>query len=211
MTIRTVALHHVAVPLKSKIAHASHERTISDNLVVRLTLDSGHVGFGEGVPRPYVTGETIESTFAALSACDAAQAIGRPSDFEAAVRSIQSMTLPEIEADPRGMAGNAARSALEIALLDAFGHAFGRSMSDAVRLLAGPALSLSDRPGRVRYSGAITADSAKKERISAWKMRVYGFSQVKIKVGVEGQDDPSRMSVLRRILGRRMDIPDRCQ
>ena len=206
MTIRKVDLYHVAVALKTKIAHASHTRTTSDNLVVRVTLDSGHVGYGEGVPRLYVTGETIESTFSALSEYGTARAIGHPSDFEAAVRSIQAMTLPEIEADPRGMAANAARSGLEIALLDAFGHAFGRSLGDAVRLLSGQGLSLSDRPARVRYSGAITADSAKKERISAWKMRVYGFSQVKVKVGVEGQDDPSRMKVLRKILGRNMDI-----
>ncbi len=37
-------------------------------------------------------------------------------------------------------------------------------------------------------------------------MRIYGFHQVKIKVGTEGQDDPRRLKALRWILGRRMDI-----
>ncbi len=37
-------------------------------------------------------------------------------------------------------------------------------------------------------------------------MRLYGFHQVKVKVGTKGQDDPRRLRALRWILGRRMDI-----
>src|SRR4051812_45275185 len=57
MGLRAIELFHVAVPLKKPIRHASHERRSSDNLVVRATLDEGHQGYGEGVPRDYVTGE----------------------------------------------------------------------------------------------------------------------------------------------------------
>ena len=38
----------------------------------------------------------------------------------------------------------------------------------------------TDEPKPVRYSGAIMADSDRKARISAWKMRIYGFAQVKV-------------------------------
>ena len=55
-------------------------------------------------------------------------------------------------------------------------------------------------------SGAITAESVRRERIAAWKMWLYGFSQTKLKVGVAGQDDPRRLATLRRILGRKMDL-----
>ncbi len=58
----------------------------------------------------------------------------------------------------------------------------------------------------VRYSGAITAESRRGETISAWKMRLYGFHQVKVKVGVAGQDDGDRLRRIRRILGPRIDI-----
>src|SRR5947209_109268 len=58
---RSIDLHHVRVPLKKPIKHASFERADSDNLVVRVTLADGTQGFGEGVPRSYVTGETIDS------------------------------------------------------------------------------------------------------------------------------------------------------
>ncbi len=206
MTVRAIELFHVAVPLKRPIRHASHERTASDSLVVRVTLAGGQVGHGEGVPRAYVTGETIESTFAALAAFDTAAALGTPSDYEEVVRRLEALTLPETAADPRGMAGNAARCALELALLDAYGRHFRESAGRAVRHVLASRDLLTDASGPVRYSGAITADSPRKERVAAWKMRLYGFQQVKLKVGVAGQDDPARLAALRKILGPRIDL-----
>jgi muconate cycloisomerase len=116
------------------------------------------------------------------------------------------LTLPETEADPRGMAGNAARCALELAILDAYGHRFAETLGQAVRAVEVAGLQRTETPARVRYSGAIMADSARRERVSAWKMRLYGFAQVKLKVGVAGQDDPARLARLRAILGRRIDL-----
>ena len=206
MTLRALDLFHVAVPLKKAIRHASHERTTSDNLVVRVTLDDGLTGYGEGVPRSYVTGETIESTFAMLSGLDLARQIGRPRDFTEVVRRLEAFTLPEIEADPRGMAGNAARCAVELALLDAFGRRFGASLGEAIDRIEAPGLERAERPEWVRYSGAITAESPRSEERSAWKMWLFNFRQTKLKVGVAGQDDPARLARLRRIMGKRMDL-----
>ena len=206
MGLRAIELIHVVVPLRKAIKHASHERTTSDNLVVKATLGTGEVGYGEGVPRSYVTGETIASTFEALAKYDAFAAMGDPTDYDEAVRRVAALALPETAADPRGMAANAARCALEIALLDAYGRRFGTSISEAIRLLAPDPTALRPSPTEVRYSGAITAESPRKERISALKMRAYGFRQVKVKVGVPGQDDPARLRRIRRLLGRRMDI-----
>jgi muconate cycloisomerase len=210
MRVRSLDLFHVAVPLRKAIKHASHARTTSDNLVVRVTLDDGTVGHGEGVPRDYVTGETIDTTFATLSRLDVGRQIGVPSDMAAVVESLTRLSLPETEADPRGMAGNAARCALELAVLDAYGRRLGVSAGEAVPLgvaaIGGGDHWRLNGPGSVRYSGAITAESKRKELISAIKMRVYGFRQVKVKVGVRGQDDPKRLKRLRWFLGRRMDV-----
>lgn len=203
---KRLALFRLVVPLKKSIRHASHERDASESLVARLTLDDGSEGFGEGVPRPYVTGETVQTAFESISTLDLARALGRPEDYPAAVERTAALTLPSIEADPRGMFGNAARAALELAVLDAYGRAFSRSVGDAVRLACRVHGLTADRPTRVRYSGAITAESTRGERASAIKMRLYGFHQVKLKVGVAGQDDPARLSKARAILGRRMDI-----
>ena len=80
-------------------------------------------------------------------------------------------------------------------------------MGRAVELADGRGAPSGSRPReRVRYSGAITAESTFGEWRTAVKMRIYGFHQVKVKVGTQGQDDPRRLKALRRILGRRMDI-----
>lgn len=204
--VRSIDLFHVLVPLRKSIKHASFERASSDNLIVRVTLRDGTVGHGEGLPRPYVTGETIDSTFASLVKLDLPRTLEDVAGLESLVRRLVGFVLPEAQADPRGMAGNAARCALELALLDAFARREGRSVGEAIPWMGSFGEMLNARPGPVRYSGAITAESPGKEIRSALKMRIYGFAQVKVKVGVPGQDDPARLARLRRILGRGMDI-----
>jgi L-Ala-D/L-Glu epimerase len=206
VTLASIKLFKIAVPLKKVVRHASFERSTSENLVVRVTLEGGVTGHGEGVPRSYVTGETIDSAFAALERHDWARVMGCPADFAGVVARLNELTLPEIESDPRGMAGNAARCALELALLDAYGRKFGESAGTAVELAGVEGLERFPAPRRVRYSAAIMAESARGERVSAIKIRVYGFRQVKVKVGADGQDDARRLARLRPILGRRMDV-----
>jgi muconate cycloisomerase len=153
-----------------------------------------------------VTGESIESTFGVLSQTDWAKVVGQPRDFAEAVRGLDDLTLPEIEADPRGMAGNAARCALELALLDAYGHAFGEPLGRAVELVDVPGVRLFPSPRNVRYGAALTAESWWKELDSAIKFGVYRFADVKTKVGVEGQDDVRRVRWFRRMLGPHVDL-----
>ena len=51
----------------SRSATRSPTRSSSTNVVARVALDDGTVGYGEGVPREYVTGETVEGAVAALA------------------------------------------------------------------------------------------------------------------------------------------------
>jgi muconate cycloisomerase len=206
MRIVALKLFRAAVPLKRVVKHASFERSVSENLVVRAELSDGTIGYGEGVPRPYVTGETVDTAFGLISSHDWAAQIGAPADFEGVIRRLEALRIPENENDLRGMAGNAARCALELAVLDAYGRSFGESVGRAVELATAEGLQRHEIPRPVRYSGAITAESTWAEWRSAVKMRIYGFHQVKVKVGTAGQDDPRRLQALRRILGDRMDI-----
>ena len=199
-------LYHVALPLKKKIRHASHERSASDSLVARVTLGDGSVGFGEGVPRDYVTGETIATAFEALAALDVARLIGDARGFPEAVERIAAIELPSIASDPRGMFGNAARTALELALIDAFGRPFCESAGRAIRIASREPALLTPYPAWVRYSGAITAETPAKEIRSAGKMWLNNFRHVKLKVGVAGQDDAPRLARIRKILGRKIDV-----
>jgi len=193
----------VRIPLKKPVKHASHVRSETDNIVVRCTLDDGTIGHGEGVPRDYVTGETAESAIDLLKSANLGSQLEQCDSFAEVVAFAEKLTLPAVPGDTRGIAGNAARCAVELAVLDAFGRAFGEPLT-MVTKLAAP--DLYQFRNRVRYSGAITSARGLKARFAAWRMRIYRFKQVKIKVGIEGYDDVERLRVIRSRIGRKMDL-----
>jgi L-alanine-DL-glutamate epimerase-like enolase superfamily enzyme len=203
LKVAAINMYHVRIPLRRRIRHASHTRTETENLLIRCTLQDGSEGFGEGVPRDYVTGETIDSALALLRRSDLASQFDDCRDFEQAVSMAESLGLAAVPGDERGCEGNAARCAVELAILDAYGKHFGRSLSDIVPLLAPeiyqPRMS-------VRYSGAITTARGIKTLAAAIVFRIYSFRQVKIKVGMEGYDDRKRLRVVRRWGGRKIDV-----
>jgi muconate cycloisomerase len=205
MRVTEIALFHILVPLRRKVRHASAERETSDNLIVRTSLQSGVVGYGEGVPRPYVTGETIDGAFDQLLHTDFAAQLTSIHSFEEAVRLATGLELWQPRSDPRGCYGNAARCAVELSLLDAYARQFGQPLRAATPLVP-DAAPIHQPVESVRYSGAITAASRKREFLAAIVARVFGFRDVKVKVGVNGQDDERRLRRIRRIVGRRMRI-----
>ena len=75
------------------------------------------------------------------------------------------------------MAGNAARCALELAVLDAYGRRFGRPLGDAVRLADVPGLCGSARGRRGSGTAGRSRPSSSRQRaVSAWKIWLYGFA-----------------------------------
>jgi muconate cycloisomerase len=195
---------YIRIPLRKPIRHASHERTATENVLVRCVLEDGTEGFGEGVPREYVTGETIDTALDLLGRADLKGQWEAPSDFTRAVGQIERLRLPAVPGDERCCQGNAARCALELALLDAVARRFGEPISGVTRLVA-PEL-YEPRP-RVRYSAVLTSiKTPYKLRVMGWALWAYGFRQVKLKVGIPGQDDAKRLKILRRSLGRKMDV-----
>jgi muconate cycloisomerase len=203
--VRVVELtaFHIRIPLRKPVRHASHTRTATDNVLVRAVLEDRTEGLGEGVPRDYVTGETIDDDMALLRRSDLASQLEPSRDIATAVHLIEQLRLAPIPGDERGCQGNAARSAVELALLDAFGKHYREPLSSVVRLVAPELFQPRDW---VRYSGAIMSARGIKLRLNAAMLRAYRFRQVKIKVGIAGHDDPSRLNIARRVLGRRKDL-----
>jgi L-alanine-DL-glutamate epimerase-like enolase superfamily enzyme len=203
MRVVELTAWQVRIPLRKPIRHASFARTETDNVVVRARLADGTAGYGEGVPREYVTGETIDSAFRLLAASDLAAQLDDVRDFPHALEIGERLRLADIPGDERRCQGNGARCAVELALLDAFGKHFNQPLSAATALLAP---EINEPKPKVRYSGAITSSQGWKARFSAWKMRLYGFGQLKVKVGIAGQDDVGRLRSIRRRVGAKMDL-----
>ena len=70
MRISRLTAYQVSVPLKRKIKHALFSRSESTSIIVKCQLADGTTGWGESVPRTYVTGESAESVFDQFAATD---------------------------------------------------------------------------------------------------------------------------------------------
>lgn len=205
VAVKKLVVRHVAIPLLKKVQHASAQYETSENLIVEVHLNDGTCGFGEGVPRPYVTGETLESATQEILNVTLDAFDPPPTSFRSVVLACRNLEMPGSRTDQRKAFGNAARCALETALLDAYGRVFDVSLSEVFHHLE-EARPILQRRSRVRYGHVITAGTKKKEFLRALRTRLYGFRDCKVKVGVEAGADVARLRRIRRVLGWRIDL-----
>lgn len=211
MRLTRLTAYHVRIPLKHKVRHASHAREDTDSLIVRCELDNGVVGWGEGLPRPYVTGETIDNVWTLLADSDLARQMYGPfGDLSQAISLVDQIKLRVSDGvgpfGERGCFGNSAKCAIELSLLDAVGRSEGVPLSRVTELLP-ESFAIRETKCDVRYSAAITAMSPWATTVRAWKIRLHGFHQCKVKVGVDGVEDVELLRRIRKILpASRVDL-----
>jgi len=207
--IRSLTAFEVPIQLKKPVRHASHVRFHNDTLIVRCELSDGSVGWGEGLPRPYVTGESIQSVWQHLKQTRFSALTDDFQDAREASDMFDQMVLANVPAPPgvipRECFGNAVRCALELALLDASCRSENQSLGDFIASLP-EAAAIIRQQQEVFYSGVITSMTPRSQWLAAWKMKIFGFSKVKVKVGTEGIDDRTCLQTARRILGPRVDL-----
>src|SRR5207247_4528594 len=134
-------------PFVETFRHAARDRSWCDSVVVEVEDDTGVKGFGEGAPRPYVTGETVDGAVAHLAGelwprvAERAMPWPGPAFLAEIDALIPSPPLPD------GVAWHASRAALELAIVDC-----------ALRRPGRPAGDLLPPPRRrVVYRGVIPA------------------------------------------------------
>jgi L-Ala-D/L-Glu epimerase len=198
-TVTELRLFAVDLPFKTAFRHAAAVRTTSESLFLRVGLDSGVDGWGEALPRGYVSGESRQDAFALLRDQVLPALVGR-----------RFQSLPEVVSFLEKCDGKApsewvrpeipqtsAWCSVDLALLDAFGRAFGEPASLGGQP-SGGALE------RYRYSGVVSAGRGWPYAKSLLKMRAFRFPHVKLKVGEDGALQAARTA--RRLLGRRVDL-----
>ncbi len=209
--VHSVRLYQVQIPLRRRFKHAVAERAVADNVVCQVTLDDETEGWGEGVPRGYVTGETPETCFREFSHWGRALLGCRAETLDELIGWLNDHTLTSEATGPgppsAGHTEQARRylpyaywCACETALLDAFGHALRFSLSDVVTRVAEPD-DLQPSPF-VQYSAVISSAPLWRECLIAGAMLLAGFHHFKAKVGFGPEEDAKRVQWLRRALGR---------
>ena len=176
---------------KRKVTHASHARTSTDNVVVRCVLDDGTVGYGEGVPRDYVTGETIDSALDLLKPSDLAKqldaAAPTSSPRSASPSGCSSPPSPATTADPgqrRPLSPSNWRCSTPSA-----GASASRSSRRHGAARAGPVRAARLGPVQRRSSATRGVEEA---ACYPLVYRARRLRQVKVKVGIAGHDDVKR-------------------
>lgn len=180
MRIRRIEAIGISVPLAKPVKMSLEEVRAANNLLVRLELEGGAVGWGEAASAPTMTGETLAGMVAAVRHL-APRLEGLEADDIAGVMA---------RADLHLYGNPAAKSAIEMALHDALGRARGRP---AYELLGG---RLRERVPLLRLIGTGKGTAADVEEALAWKARGYVAFKVKVGVGAPAEDAARTRSVL---------------
>jgi L-alanine-DL-glutamate epimerase-like enolase superfamily enzyme len=195
-------LFAVDLPFKVTVRHAAAARTTSESLFLRARLDDGTEGWGESLPRAYVSGEARQQAFALLRDAILPALVGR--SFRSLAEAVSFLEKCDGKAPPEWVhpeiPQTSAWCSVDLALLDAFGKASGEPARPGPA--AGPAPP--DALRRYRYSGVVSAGQGWSYAKSLLKMRAFRFPHVKLKVEHDGALEAARTA--RRLLGRRVDL-----
>jgi L-Ala-D/L-Glu epimerase len=205
MRIRRFTAHVVRLPLKRPFAHASATRHDSDNILIRCELTDGTSGWGEGVPRSYVTGETPQGCLEQFAETPiATQLSAECSNWSDVIHLCENFQPAPVGDDPRNCHGNALRCAVELSILDAFGQVFAEPVSSICDHFE-PARPILTENANLRYGVVIDSGHRRLAR-KALARRIYGFADCKVKVGAPGDNDAMRLKTIRRWMGSRVDL-----
>ncbi|MGD8250671.1 MAG: enolase C-terminal domain-like protein [Desulfobacterales bacterium] len=196
-TIAGFEVYAVELPFKKPFKHAAAERKSSYSLLLRCDTDSGVAGFGECLPREYVTGESRDGAFDMLTRRVLPRLLGKRFDSLEEVQSFLSDCNGKAPADwvDPATPQTAAWAAVDLSLLDAVGKATGR----AVRLPGGNRI-----PAGFRFSVVFSAATGPKAVRSLITFRLFGFKAAKLKIEAGSEIDTARLA--RRILGKHFDL-----
>jgi len=176
----------VTMPLAEPyaIAHGSYDR--ADNVFLRLIPDKGEPGYGCAAPDPAITGETLADVLAALAAVEPLLAGADPLARNRALARLK----PALGGRP------SARAAIDMALHDLLGKAAGLPLW---RLLGGYRARMRTSVTVGILSGAETVERAR-ARVAE------GFRCLKLKGGLDPDEDGDRVRAVRAAVGPRIEL-----
>lgn len=188
LRVRALRIHRLQIPMRLKFEHAAAVREVADPIVISLTGGAPYatcVGYGETLARPYVTGESVESVVEDLRDAFAARLEDfRPTSFSEALEFIE-----ELPFHLEGRVVTAARTAVELALLDLSCRAYHRRPADVAGWLGTPGFGPPGARPLARYSGIAVGRTRAKLRRWLRLQRWAGLRDFKLKVAVDGWEE----------------------
>jgi L-alanine-DL-glutamate epimerase-like enolase superfamily enzyme len=186
LKITDVEIFLFDIPLSSPFRIAIGEMKAANDLLVRVRTDQGVIGLGEACPFPPITGET-QATNAAAARSIRDILLGKdPLAIDGLLREIG----PLVHSNPSAVA------AFDMALHDILGKVAGLPL---FRLLGGTKNQFeTDITTSIDTLEAMTAESK--------KYADMGYKTLKVKVGLDPDEDFGRLEAIRRAVGPKVAI-----
>ncbi len=185
--VASIECRELTIPFRQVFRHASAARDKASTVWVKAVGVDGRIGYGEGCPREYVTGESLQSAVAFVD---------RHSDDVAGVRDLDSLKrwmvghAAEIDRNP------AAWCALELALLDLLSRQACVPVED---FLGAPRLR-----AQYDYTAVIGVGSAEQCAAMVTQYQRMGMTDYKIKLSGDIVADRRNLDVLLAAQPRRV-------
>ncbi len=186
LKITDVEIFLFDIPITSPFRIAIGTMTAANDLLIRIRTDQDIVGLGEACPFPPITGET-QATNAAAAVSMRDMIVGKdPLAIDALLREIG----PIVHANPSAVA------AFDMALFDILGKVAGLPL---FRLLGGT---------KNVFETDITTslDTLEKMTAEAKGYADKGYKTLKVKVGLDPDEDYSHIAAIRAAVGPRVAI-----
>ena len=179
--VESIEAFALRIPFRRAFSHASASRSSTQTLWVVARGRDGSIGYGEGCPREYVTGESLAGSRAFVAA--------RSAEWRSSIHDVASVRGwveahgPDIDRHPSAWA------AVELALLDLIGKREGRTLESLLEL---PCLK-----GSFRYS-AVLGDAAPADfAVQLAAYREAGFEDFKVKLIGDPVRDGAKVRAIR--------------
>ena len=183
VVIQRLRLEPLRIPFKVAFRHASADRAETSSVWVDARSTGGVTGHGESCPRPYVTGETLDSAQAFFARHEAALRAG-VADLDS-LRAWTAAHEDELDANP------AAWCAIELAILELLAKEGGQTVEAL--------LSLPPLQGRFQYSAVLGDADGKAFQAVAEQYVRKGFTDFKFKLSGNLERDRDKVAVLQRV------------
>lgn len=177
--IHRIRLYQTRIGFRVSFAHATHHRHEVQGIVLELTSACGRRGYGEVLPRSYVSGETHQSVVDELSTQVLPLLQGRQfADLDELCHYLQHFyslhpTLP--------LSHTCVRTAVDLALWDLAGHIWQQPAAVLLQQAGGRTTALASR---LCYSGTYGASNARELQQYQQAYQALKLGVFKLKVGV---------------------------
>ena len=199
MKIVKAKIYVLKIPFNFPFGHFLKIRIYSDSIIVELVTDTGLRGYGEGIARPYVTGETVKESIKHI------KEVLLPAIMHKDIQNIETNQNPlralsyindyfPNMSSSGVIAWNASRTAVELAIIDSILKNQQKSLN----------CILPARSQIVTYTGVFSSENIRNTIELAKRFKQAGLKYIKIKVGKN--NDLERIAAVRDIMGQSASI-----